>query len=466
MRQAWTCQRVTDVGISLQLSTGWSSLTTMELSVPETRIRVGSAPDCEWPIQASGVAPYHLEFYWDGQAAWVVPSGGPVNVGGQAVEAWHQIEGHAVVQFGQAAVQVGAGHMAGAGSASAMEVSDSMMVLDADDIIEPMAGEATRVLDPSGRAFGAFPPKQQAPVAFQKTMLPSSEPLAPAATAVAEPPRAAAPNVPAPVAPAPIAPAPTAIAPAPSSSAPSPGDLLPSGPTRVFDPDQGIVVGSRPTLEPAAPGFEPPPPARPQLSASNQATDVLPSVDGGREEAEKSKLPPTRTLVLFLVTALAGLLLILSTFFTDEPPTSQGAAGTAGQAQQADQEAGAPTSNVAQAGGIALDDDRIAARQAQERERQEREVRLTQEAQSRAQTLRDGFVEELFDDREELEDEEQDQLTGRVEVELALEAARAFAGRDNSRALGIYLYLRDNYNNSDYAAFVEIVRERELCQDC
>lgn len=412
----------------------------MQLTAPETRIRVGSAPDCEWPIQASGVAPYHLEFYWDGQAAWVVPSGGPVSVGGQTVDAWHQIEGQTVVQFGQALVQVSLGQ--GIHSAESFEVSDSMMVLDPDDLVEdapkPMASEATRVLNPS-EGFGVQP-KLEAPVGFPQSMLPQS--------------------------------------------VPAEDSFLPSGPTRVFDPNQGIVVESQaPRLKTSgfeAPDFEvstfeAPHEVRPKLSASNQPTDVLPAVDGGRETESRFKLPPTRVLVLSSVTALAGLILILSTFFGDDPAPvndtsqmtgEQQVEATAEQTDQATSEEGDLAQRTSDDSNASTEESILAERQAEERERQEREVRLTQEAQSRAQTLRNELIDELFSGREELESEEREQLAGRVEVGLALEAARAFAARHMERALGIYLYLREHYDRSDYDAFVEIVRERELCQDC
>lgn len=75
---------------------------------PVARLTVGSDPSAGWPIEAPGVTAVHLELFWNGHALWVTD---PLQLGGVfldrvRVTGWVQIQGHAELRFGDAALSI------------------------------------------------------------------------------------------------------------------------------------------------------------------------------------------------------------------------------------------------------------------------------------------------------------------------------------------------------------------------
>lgn len=69
---------------------------------------VGTDPSAEWQVMAPGVAPGHIELYWDGQQLWVcdISKLGDVRLNGQPVQEWVAVAAQSRLQFGGAILDV------------------------------------------------------------------------------------------------------------------------------------------------------------------------------------------------------------------------------------------------------------------------------------------------------------------------------------------------------------------------
>ncbi len=79
----------------------------VDASAAGVRIDVGAAQACVWQVQAPGVAPQHLEMYWDGEVLWVADlDGAAVRIDGQLVDDWYATAHGSRIEFGQAKMRV------------------------------------------------------------------------------------------------------------------------------------------------------------------------------------------------------------------------------------------------------------------------------------------------------------------------------------------------------------------------
>jgi hypothetical protein len=69
---------------------------------------VGTDPAAEWQVMAPGVAPGHIELYWDGQQLWVcdISKLGDVRLNGQPVQDWVAVAAQSRLHFGGAILDV------------------------------------------------------------------------------------------------------------------------------------------------------------------------------------------------------------------------------------------------------------------------------------------------------------------------------------------------------------------------
>ncbi|MCS6799504.1 MAG: hypothetical protein NZ898_13440 [Myxococcota bacterium] len=99
--------------VRVRLSAGQSDGQAWEVGAAQAgaRVDVGSDPSCVWRVEAPGVAPRHLELYWDGQTLWVTDVGrvGPVRADGLLVDQWYACAHGTRIEFGAARLLVEAG---------------------------------------------------------------------------------------------------------------------------------------------------------------------------------------------------------------------------------------------------------------------------------------------------------------------------------------------------------------------
>jgi len=98
--------------VRVELRVGESRLPSWRFfaSEAEQRVMVGSSHDCDWQVQANGVAPYHAELLWAGDVLWIAPVGGQegnIWINAAPVVEWTQIEQDSEVCFGEARFGVG-----------------------------------------------------------------------------------------------------------------------------------------------------------------------------------------------------------------------------------------------------------------------------------------------------------------------------------------------------------------------
>lgn len=95
--------------VRVELVRGQSSLGAWETDAKAAgaRVEVGSDPECAWRVVASGVQPYHVELYWDGEVLWVAAGDdASVKVDGMAIDDWCATAHGSRVEFGDAQLRV------------------------------------------------------------------------------------------------------------------------------------------------------------------------------------------------------------------------------------------------------------------------------------------------------------------------------------------------------------------------
>jgi hypothetical protein len=94
----------------VRLETGESSDKLWDVSsdTAEARVDIGSSPVCAWVVRARGVAPRHVELFWNGSTLWVgnATGDGSVRIDGKTFSEWHQVSGSLRLEFGEAVMFV------------------------------------------------------------------------------------------------------------------------------------------------------------------------------------------------------------------------------------------------------------------------------------------------------------------------------------------------------------------------
>ena len=73
----------------------------------EVRIKVGSDPECDWPVDGLGIQPQHVALYWDEEDLWVsCVDEHKVSVNDELVTDWRRIEAGSTVSFGLASLEI------------------------------------------------------------------------------------------------------------------------------------------------------------------------------------------------------------------------------------------------------------------------------------------------------------------------------------------------------------------------
>ena len=93
---------------TLRRGTSSGSVWQVDANYPQARVVVGSAATAGWVVAGQGIAPYHVELYWDGNGLYVCdPQGmGDVRLDGRPVHAWVQVQGRGQLVFGQAILEL------------------------------------------------------------------------------------------------------------------------------------------------------------------------------------------------------------------------------------------------------------------------------------------------------------------------------------------------------------------------
>ncbi len=166
------------------------------------RVDVGSSPSCAWCVEAPGVAPYQLAFYWDGEVLWAadIHTTKSVRVDNEPLDDWRALVGRCRIDFGQATLTVEAGPARQAGHAELTEEEPATIrrvgtrPLGWDDPSIP--GAPTHIFDHGGallsaettrmeRQPGERPAVPEPSVGPPSTGRPSAAPMSNAATVVA-----------------------------------------------------------------------------------------------------------------------------------------------------------------------------------------------------------------------------------------------------------------------------------------
>ncbi|MCS6858523.1 MAG: hypothetical protein NZM37_12475, partial [Sandaracinaceae bacterium] len=109
------------VAARLTIRHGNSSRSSWEIEHSQRGIRivVGSDPRAGWVIQSPGVAPFHVEFYWDGQLLHVADASGigDVRWNGSPVRGWIPLAHSGELAFGSALLGIEMAGMQGVGRA-------------------------------------------------------------------------------------------------------------------------------------------------------------------------------------------------------------------------------------------------------------------------------------------------------------------------------------------------------------
>lgn len=434
----------------IQLVQGSSSAGLWDLSsqMNEARVAVGSQPPANWVIDGPSVAPQHFEFYWDGLALWISPpQGGDVTVDGERVQTWRQLVGRCRLEFGGAAMLVEtSAAVAAAGAEQGQQVSVSSpppapsytgppppmtsgpataQGFDAlsDDMLQPLDGDSTRMLDVSELG----------------------DPLAPPSFG--------------------------GFGGAPG---PSPFEFEAGPATQVFDPaaagiDMHAALMAPP---PAAPSPAPIPPASPHsgLKSSAMSTDVLPGraqASGGPSSRFKAPPPPAekkaqegvskRTIILAsLLLVMAVVALVVSYVRRNQRAEALQASRVAALAGEEERAREA----IAQASARAQET--LAERAAEEA------VLIAQAEEVAARCMAQAEAAVAERDFESLSEEEFEEIGGPEGAtrtaylgQLRRQAAVVAGRNDHRAALGLYLLLaREEPTNTNYPRIVEILRQK------
>ncbi len=174
--------------VKLQLTRGSSGGQEWQVdaSAAGARIEVGTDPECSWVVQAPGVAPKHLEIYWDGEVLWVarIHGAGEVRVDGLMVDDWYATAKGSMIRFGEAEMRVDAGAAALDTSGVANRDRETARIAGPDAHAEAK----TRMASPSAAARGESPSLPDGPTAILATPESKHDPhIAAAATQIVKP---------------------------------------------------------------------------------------------------------------------------------------------------------------------------------------------------------------------------------------------------------------------------------------
>lgn len=102
---------LTASGPYVRLVRGQSARREIDLSAlpPVTALTLGSSPRARWQIAGRGVAPIHLEVFWDGKLAWIGPGLGKDSapyVDGRELDRWRKVKGCVRVACGEAVLEI------------------------------------------------------------------------------------------------------------------------------------------------------------------------------------------------------------------------------------------------------------------------------------------------------------------------------------------------------------------------
>ncbi len=322
------------------------------------RVDVGSGPDCAWSVRAPGIAPRHLEMYWDGEVLWVANAGGTssVKVDGLVVDDWYATGQGSSIEFGAAAMRVETGASLSMPSDVANRVTtpdeapptvvarpghfpDPSLDGPTDQVMAPPSGE-----NPFHEARTQLMPGRDLPEGLDDAQAAATRIAAFEAQVSSQPPTALV-DVSAAIAsrpassggspgPRPVAPAATQLVSLPEASEPNRGPPPPRFGAAVARETPAPPPRAAPVPDPVAPPSSTPTPAEPAPTPAGPRSEpfmgpppVEPKTKRKKDpNAPKPSLPP-RTWALLIVTvgALVGVLFMGSGDEEDvpEPPTAQ-----------------------------------------------------------------------------------------------------------------------------------------------
>ncbi len=93
---------------TLRRGTSSGSVWQVDANYPQARVAVGSASNAGWVVTGPGIANFHVELYWDGNALYVADTQGvgDVRLNGQPVREWTQVQGRGQLVFGHAILEL------------------------------------------------------------------------------------------------------------------------------------------------------------------------------------------------------------------------------------------------------------------------------------------------------------------------------------------------------------------------
>lgn len=93
---------------TLRRGTSSGSVWQVDANYPQARVAVGSASNAGWVVTGPGIANFHVELYWDGNALYVADTQGvgDVRLNGQPVRQWTQVQGRGQLVFGHAILEL------------------------------------------------------------------------------------------------------------------------------------------------------------------------------------------------------------------------------------------------------------------------------------------------------------------------------------------------------------------------
>ena len=429
----------------VQLVQGESGAATWDLSsaVPEARVTVGAGAQAAWNIACGGVSPIHFEFAWDGKSLWVGPISGTLRVDGETVTAWRQLVGRCRIEFGQAAMLVS--------TSASVSITPSLVQSQQKRSVPPPPPPIPDFQD--SPATVVWQPSNQ----FEDEL--KTQMVSPDQSVDTEPPGRRASDT---------------LPPAAPSGVARPG--LGSQSISLDQASEFLQPMSTRILDVESLGLSPEPVAKPLIPMStdvmrtdtNNSPFSLPpdgiAVSGKRDLSKVfEKLPPARTMALFGVTLIAGVVLVM-----------MGNSSRATQQQQAEARA---TQEVAQMEAKAYADklrlEAQAAADAKSKAEQAEADQIAKEAAAEveaAKKVRDEARAVRVANGEVLDD-----ATIAIEERKAADDAQAIAEgkateliarHEYRKALPHYLYLSKRYPEASvYKSMVKIIRSRLACGD-
>jgi hypothetical protein len=93
---------------TLRRGTSAGSVWQVDANYPQARVAVGAAPTAGWVVTGAGIASFHVELYWDGNALYVADTQGvgDVRLNGAPVRQWTQVQGRGQLVFGHAILEL------------------------------------------------------------------------------------------------------------------------------------------------------------------------------------------------------------------------------------------------------------------------------------------------------------------------------------------------------------------------